>query len=100
MTSIKGHYIIILQKFTCNNPNLDLAKINANTKFGQIHQFVLKILSGNKILTSIITIKGHNSVINLRKFMSNNPNLELASIDANTKFGQKPSICSPDIERK
>ena len=36
----------------------------------KFHQFVHKILSGNKILT--IT-KGHNHVINLRKLMRNNP---------------------------
>ena len=41
-----------------NIPHLDLVNINAYAKFGQIHWFVLKILSGNEILTSI---KGHNS---------------------------------------
>ena len=35
---------------------------------------VLKILSGNEILTSI---KGHNSVANLRKMTLYNPNLDL-----------------------
>ena len=35
---------------------------------------VLKIWSGNKILTSI---KGHNSVANLRKMTLYNPNLDL-----------------------
>ena len=48
-------------------------------------QFVLKILNGNKILTSI---KDHNSVINLRKLTRNNPNLELVSINADAKYGQ------------
>ena len=37
----------------------------------------LRILSGNLILTSI---KGHNSLSNLRKMTSNNPNLDLVSI--------------------
>ena len=37
MTSMKGHnFIINLQNFTCNNPNLDLANINAKAKFRQI----------------------------------------------------------------
>ena len=60
-------------------------------------QFVLKILSGNKILTSI---KGRYSVKILQKIMGNNPKLELVNIDVHTKFGQILSICSQDIERK
>ena len=45
-----------------SNSNLDLININALTKFGEtLYPFVLKILSGNKILMSI---KGHNSVKN------------------------------------
>ena len=55
--------------------------------------FVLKILSRNKILTSI---KGRNSVKILRKMMSNDPKLDLV----HTKFGQILSIHSQDIERK
>ena len=30
---------------------------------------------------------------------ANNPNLDLVSINSNTKFGQNLSICSQDIER-
>ena len=60
-------------------------------------QFVLKILSGNEILTSI---KGHNSVNILRKMMGNNPKLDLVYVDVHTKFGQILSIRSQDIERK
>ena len=58
---------------------------------------VLKILSGNKILTSI---KGHNSVKILRKITGNNPKLDLVNVDGHTKFGQILSIGSQDIERK
>ena len=61
----------------------------------KFNQFVLKILSGNEILTSI---KGHNSVT--RKFvkiMRNNPNLDLVSIQAHAKLGQIPLIRSQDI---
>ena len=47
-------------------------------------QLVLKILSGNKILTSI---KGHNSVANLRKMTLYNPNLDLINVNVYTKFG-------------
>ena len=60
-------------------------------------QFVLKILSGNKILTSI---KGHNSIKILQKMTGNSPKLDLVNVDVHTKFGQILSICSQDIERK
>ena len=60
-------------------------------------QFVLKILSGNKILTSI---QGRNSVKILRKMTGNNPKLDLVNVDVYTKFAQILSICSQDIERK
>ena len=64
----------------------------------KIHSFVLKILSGNKILTSF---KGHNSVINRRKWMLNNPKLDVVSINDYANFGQNPfDICSQDIEQK
>ena len=60
-------------------------------------QFVLKILSGNEILTSI---KGRNSVNILRKMMGNNPKLDLVYDNVHTKSGQILSIRSQDIERK
>ena len=63
----------------------------------KFYQLVLKILSGNKILTSI---KGRNSVNILRKMMGNNPKLDLVYVDVHTKFGQTLSIRSQDIERK
>ena len=60
-------------------------------------QFVLKILSGNKILTSI---KGCNCVKILRKIMGYNPKLDLVNVDVHTKYGQILSIRSQNIERK
>ena len=60
-------------------------------------QFVLKLLSGNEILTSI---KGHNAVKILRKMTGNNPKLDLVNVDVHTKFGQILSMRSQDIERK
>ena len=57
-------------------------------------QFVLKILSGNEILTSI---KGRNSVKILRKMKGNNPKLDLVNDDVHTKFGSILSIRSQDI---
>ena len=60
-------------------------------------QLVLKILSGNEILTSI---NGRNSVKILRKMTGNNPKLDLVNVDVHTKFGRILSIRSQDIERK
>ena len=60
-------------------------------------QFVLKILSGKEILTSI---KGRNSVKILRKMTDNNLKLDLVNVNVHTKFGQILSIRSQDIERK
>ena len=60
-------------------------------------QFVLKILSGNEILTSI---KGRNSIKILGKMTGNNPKLDHVNVDVHTKFGQILSIPSQDIERK
>ena len=68
-------------------PNLDLVNINAKAQnLVEIYHFVLKILSENKILTSI---KGHNI---LRKLTCNNPNLDFADISEYAKFGQGKKI--------
>ena len=58
---------------------------------------VLKILSGNEVLTSI---KGRNSVANLRNLTVYNPNLDLINVNVYTKFDKILSIGSQDIERK
>ena len=76
---------------------LDLVNVDVHTNLVRFCQFVLKKLSGNKILTSI---KGRNSVHILRKMMGNNPMLELVNVDVHTKFGQILLIRSQDIERK
>ena len=60
-------------------------------------QFVLKILSGNKILKSI---KGCNSAKICKKMTGYNPKLDLVNDDVHTKFGWILSIHSQDIERK
>ena len=82
---------------TGNYHKLDLVNIDAHTKFGWIMSIRFKILSGNKILTSI---KGHNSVKILQKMRGNNPKLDLVNVDVHTKFGRILSIYSQDIERK
>ena len=63
----------------------------------EIHKLIHKILSINKILTSI---KGYNSVKNLQKITCIRYNLDLVFINAYTKFYQNSSICSEDIEEK
>ena len=60
-------------------------------------QFVRKILSKNQILTSI---KGRNSVANLRKTKIYNINVDLVNDNVFTKFGLSLSIRSQDIEQK
>ena len=61
-------------------------------------QFVLKILSKNRILTSI---KGNNSVVNLQKKSKiYNTNIDLVNDNVFTKFGLILSIRSQDIEQK
>ena len=60
-------------------------------------QLVLKILSKNQILTSI---KGRNSVANLRKTKIYNTNLDLVTDNVYTNFGLILSIRSQDIEQK
>ena len=99
LTSIKGRNSFkILRKMTGNIPELDLVNDDVHTKYlVGFCQFVLKILSGNEILTSI---KGCNSVQILRKMTGNNPKLDLVNVDVRTKFGRVLSIRSQDIERK
>ena len=60
-------------------------------------QFVLKILSKNQILTSI---KGCNSVANLRKTTSYITKVDLVDDNVFTKFGLNRSIRFQDIEKK
>ena len=54
-------------------------------------------MSKNKILTSI---KGRNSVENLRKTMIYNTNVDLVNDNVYTKFGLNRSIPFQDIEQK
>ena len=60
-------------------------------------QFILKILSKNRILTSI---KGSNSVANLLKAKIYNISIDLVNDNVFTKFGLILSIRSQDIEQK
>ena len=68
------------------------------TKFGLILSIRSKeILSKNHIL---ISIKGRNSVANLRKTMIYNTNVDLVNDKVYTKFGLNGSIRFQDIEQK
>ena len=60
-------------------------------------QLVLKILSKNHFLTSL---KGRNSVVNLRKTKIYNTNLDLVTDNVYTNFSLILSIRSQDIEQK
>ena len=59
--------------------------------------FVLKVLSKNQILTSM---KGRNSVPNLRKTMIYITNVDLVNDYVYIKFGLYRFICFQDIEQK
>ena len=50
---------MVRKTMTGDNPKLDLVNVDAHKKVGQILSIILKVLSGNIILTSI---KDHNSV--------------------------------------
>ena len=81
---------------TDNYPKLDHAIVDLHKKFGQLlSNFILKILSGNKILTSI---KGLYSIKILQKMFDNNPKLDLINVDVHTKFGQILSNSYQDME--
>ena len=60
-------------------------------------QFVLKILSKNRIL---ISIKGSNSVAKLRKTKVYNSNIDLVNDNMYTKFGLNRSIRFQYIEQE
>ena len=62
---------------TGDNPKPDHVNVDVHTKCGQILSS-LKILSGNKILTSI---KGRNSIKILRKLTDDNPKLDHVNVD-------------------
>ena len=88
----------ICKKTTIYNTDVDLVNDNLYTKLVLFCQFVLKILSKNRILTSI---KGSNAVANLQKKTKiYNTNIDLVNDNVFTKFGLILSIRSQDIEQK
>ena len=77
------------------NPNVDLVNDNVYKNLIKFCPFILKIWSKNLILESI---KGRNSVANLRKTNIYFTNVDLVNDDVYTKFGLILSIRSQDIE--
>ena len=78
------------------NPNVDLVNyIMCIQNMVKFCPFILKIWSKNLILESI---KGRNSVANLRKTTIYFSNVDLVNDDVYTKFGFILSIRSQDIE--
>ena len=68
-----------------------------HTKFGLNLSIRSQDIEQNQILTSI---KGRNSVANLRKTMIYITNVDLVNDYVYTKFGLSRSICFQDIELK
>ena len=50
----------------------------------KLYPLILKVLSGNEILT---LIKGRNSAANLREMALYNPKLDVVNVNVYTKFG-------------
>ena len=87
MTSIKGFNSAtkFLQMTLYNHKlHVDLINVNVYTKFGLILFILLQDIQQNEILTSI---KGRNSVANLRKMKLSNPNIDLINDNVYTKYG-------------
>ena len=66
------------------NPNIDLINDNVHTNMVKFCPLILKILSGNEILTSN---EGYNSVANMQKIVLYNPNLDCINVNVYTNFG-------------
>ena len=84
------------KKTTIYNTNKNLANDDMYTKFGLILS-ICSPLSKNRILKSI---KGSNSVANLRKTNIYNSNIDLVNDNVYIKFGLNLFIRSQDIEQK
>ena len=86
-----------MRKTTVYNTDVDLVNDNVYTNFGLILSIRSKILSKNRILTSI---KGSNSFANLQKTMIYNTNIDLVNDNVLPKLGFNSSTQSQDIEQK
>ena len=98
------HIFVFVYVFICFDDGLlclSQNKLSVSVLFCSVQNlvkfcpFTLKIWSKNQILTSI---KGRNSVANVRKTTIYNTNVDLVHDDVYTKFGLILSIRSQDIE--
>ena len=91
-------HVVLCEKQLFTIPMQILSMIMCIQNLVLFCQFVLKILSKNRILTSI---RGSNSVVNLQKKTKiYNTNIDLVNDNVFTKFGLILSIRSQDIEQK
>ena len=83
----------------CNNPKLDIDKMNTYIKFGEIISIGSQDIERKQFFC---VNKGHNSDTNMQKMMCNNhkQHVDLANMNADIKFGEKMSDSSENIERK
>ena len=96
LTKTKDHnFVVNLRKLTCNNPNPDLVKVNAQAKFDQIPFICIEDIERKRIST--IT-KGHNSC-QFGKKACNNPNLDLVKVKTDANFHQffHKILCGKEI---
>ena len=84
--SIKGRYSVAnLLKMTIYNTNVDLVNDNVYTEFGLI--LFIHSQDIEKKTRILMSIKGCNSVANLRKMTIYNTNVDLVNDNVYTKFG-------------
>ena len=97
-SDINQGYVTLLQickKLSFTIPTQILSKIMCIQNLVEFCPFILKIWSKKQILASI---KGRNSVANLRSTTIYNTNIDLVNDDVYTKFGLILSIRSQDTE--
>ena len=96
-SQVSKRFFQLVKSSKLRSPKLNLSMMMCIQNLVLFCQFVLKILSKKQILTSI---KGHNSVANLRKANIYNINVDLVNDNVLTKFGLILPIRSQDIEQK
>ena len=80
--------VINLRIFIGNNLKLDMAIPMHIQNLVKLYHLFPKILSETEILKEILrSVKGRNSVTNVRKMMCRDPNLNLVYINAYSNFG-------------
>ena len=83
----------------CNNPKLDLAKMNAYIKSSEMKPIGSQDIE-RKHNFEVNKRPSNHSCTNFRKMVCNNPKLDLVNINVYIKFSENMSSSSQDIERK